>query len=1131
MPLRPRPRLPWYTKRSMGAAPTLASGAIVARFRRGGQLGGILVATVGLLVLAGWLFDVPVMKSPHPGWVTMKANTALCFCALGGALVLFGRPRHRLAIPLLAAFALVIAVLTLSQDAFGWHVGIDELLFADPATAQRPGRMFPSSALLLAMLATAVLRLDPSHSRVGPQWLALVATAGALTIVCGYVYGVSELYTSPRFGTMSVYSALCALILGASVIAAQPHGGLMTVLAGDTVGAAMARRMLPVVVVAPMAIGWLQLVGQQRGLYGPTQGLALFTVANIVTIGAITWLTSRRLIESEGSQRTAADALRRSQGLLEAISDNSSAVIYAKDLDGRYLYVNRRFAELFKVSTTAFLGHTDYDLFSKDEAEVFRTMDNQVATTGVASTAEEPVPLDGTTHTYLSVKCPLRDEAGRIYAVFGISTDITERKRTEEALRANEERTRLIIETALDAVITIDATGAITGWSPQAEQIFGWSRADMIDRSLADTVVPEQHREAHRRGLEHYLATGDGPVLGTRLELTALHRDGHEFPIELAITPLRTANGVSFSAFVRDITDRTQADARLRAQLERLNLLDTLTRAIGARQDLDSVLQVVARSLEDQLPLDFCCIGFYDRGDDSLVVARVGARSGPLAERLSMPERARVPVDQNGLRRCVNGQLVYEPDLERLPFPFPQRLAGGGLRSMVAAPLFVESAIFGVLVAARQAPAAFSSGECEFLRQLSEHVALAAQQAQLYDALQRAYDDLRQTQQAVAEQERLRVMGQMASGIAHDINNAISPIALCADLLMEAETGLSTESQQHLVDMRHAVEDVTHTVERLREFYRDRDPQPQLAPVDLNTLATEVVSLTRAKWSDMPQQRGVVVRVSTELADTPRIQGVESELRQALINLVFNAVDAMPDGGTVTVRTRVVPGQPDVPGTDRVAIEVSDTGVGMNEETRQRCLEPFFTTKGKRGTGLGLATVYGTAQRHSAELEIESEPGRGTTVRLSFIVPSTVAPEPRAAAPPRVPPMRILVIDDDPVLLRSLYDVLKADGHLVTAADGGQAGIDAFRRARDEAAAFELVVTDLGMPSVDGRKVASALKELSPSTPLVMLTGWGQRMIDEGDLPAYVDRVLPKPPRLSDLRLALADLTSTPPAS
>jgi PAS domain S-box-containing protein len=1115
----------------MEAGPPLVSSALVARFRSGSRTGGFLVATIGLLALTGWYFDLPLLKSVNPSWASMKANTAVCFGLLGAALLFFDSERNRRATLLLAGLALGIATVTLSQDVAGWNLRIDELLFPDPASADRPGRMAPSTAVLLAMIATAILRLDgASRARLSSQWLGLLATVVSLMTLCGYVYGAASLYTIPGFGSISIYTACCVLVLGLSVLGAQPAGGLMTVLSANAVGGMLARRLLPVIVIVPIGIGWIRLVGERRELYGTAFGQALFTVSSIVTIGAIGWFTLNRLIVAETGERAVAHALGHSQRLLAAIGENSSAVIYAKDLEGRYLYINPRFAELFKLSASAFLGQTDYHLFAKEEAEVFRRMDQRVAAAGVALTAEEPVPLDGVVHTYLSVKCPLRDEAGQIYAVFGISTDITDRKRTEEALRANEERTRLIVETALDAVITIDGTGAITGWSPQAERIFGWSRDEVLARSLADTIVPEQYRDAHRRGLAHYMATGDGPVLGTRLELSALRRDGHEFPIELAITPLRTATSVSFSAFVRDITDRKQSEERLRAQLERLNLLDTLTRAIGARQDLDSILQVVVRSVENQLLLDFCCIGLYDRGDDSLVMTRVGVRSQPLADRLSMPEKARVAVGQNGLRRCVNGQLVYEPDLTRLPFPFPERLAGGGLRSMVAAPLIVESTIFGVLIAARRTLSAFSSAECEFLRQLSEHVALAAQQAQLYAALQHAYDDLKQTQQAVAEQERLRVLGQMASGIAHDINNAISPIALCTDLLMEAEPMLSAESQQHLSDMRHAVDDVAHTVDRLREFYRDRESQPQLAPVDLNSLAKEVVSLTRAKWSDIPQRQGVVIDVSTQLAETPRVPGAESDLRQALINLVFNAVDAMPEGGTLTIQTRMVPPTSDAPlAAERVAIEVSDTGVGMNDETRQRCLEPFFSTKGRRGTGLGLATVYGTAQRHSADLEIESEPGRGTTVRLAFLVPSTPLEEVSAPKPPtRVPPMRILIIDDDPVLLRSLHDVLKADGHTVTASDGGQNGIDTFRREMEGGNPFAVVITDLGMPSVDGRKVASAIKAISPSTPLVMLTGWGQRMIDEGDLPSYVDRVLAKPPRLSDLRLALAELTSKP---
>jgi len=575
-----------------------------------------------------------------------------------------------------------------------------------------------------------------------------------------------------------------------------------------------------------------------------------------------------------------------------------------------------------------------------------------------------------------------------------------------------------------------------------------------------------------------------------------------------------------------EVVERQHAESRLQAQLERLNLLDQITRAIGERQDLQSIYQVAVRSLEERLPVDFSCVCRYDALDNMLTVTRVGVHSEALAMELAMSERSAVPIDENGLSRCVQGHLVYEADIAGIAFAFPQRLARGGMRSLVMAPLESESRVFGVLVAARLQPNAFSSGECEFIRQLSAHVALAAQQAELHGSLQRAYDDLRQTQQAVMQQERLGALGQMASGIAHDINNAISPISLYTESLLEREPNLSAQARSSLQIIARAIDDVAATVARMREFYRQRDPQLSHAPLSLNPLVQQVAELTRARWSDMPQQRGIVIRLRTDLdADLPLVMGVESEIREALINLVFNAVDAMPEGGELTLRTRSVAASDPSADAKCAQLEVVDTGLGMDEDTRRRCLEPFFTTKGERGTGLGLAMVYGAAQRHRADIDIHSVPGLGTTIALRFPTPTVVAVDgsgaPAAADVP-VHRLRVLLVDDDPLLLRTLQDMLEADGHAVVAMNGGQAGIDAFHATLAAGETFSLVMTDLGMPYVDGRKVASAVKQASPGTPVVLLTGWGQRLIADGDVPESVDHVLSKPPKLSELRQALA---------
>ena len=297
------------------------------------------------------------------------------------------------------------------------------------------------------------------------------------------------------------------------------------------------------------------------------------------------------------------------------------------------------------------------------------------------------------------------------------------------------------------------------------------------------------------------------------------------------------------------------------------------------------------------------------------------------------------------------------------------------------------------------------------------------------------------------QQERLRALGQMASGIAHDINNAISPGgALYRDPARE-RTQPQRRAREYLETIQRAIDDVAHTVARMREFYRTARTAAELAPVDLNRAVQQVLDLTRARWSDMPQQRGIDDRAAHGTGAGTAGRGGESEIREALTNLVFNAVDAMPEGGTLTLRA---PRRSRAIGrAARVQVEVADTGVGMDEATRRRCLEPFFTTKGERGTGLGLAMVYGVAQRHNAEIDIDSAPGQGTTARLGFPICDA---EDRASEPsfddPVAPRMRILVVDDDPLLIRSLRDTLESDGHIVVTANGGQAGIDMFDRCR-----------------------------------------------------------------------------------
>lgn len=696
------------------------------------------------------------------------------------------------------------------------------------------------------------------------------------------------------------------------------------------------------------------------------------------------------------------------------------------------------------------------------------------------------------------------------------------RERTAELASINEalrEHEKLLEETGELAAVggwEFDpATGEGT-WTAQIARIHGLDPGLTVNRDLGLSFYPpaEQARLAEAINKSQQ----DGTPYDLELKLVCA-RGQHKWVRTKSIPVMQDGRVVRMRGSMQDITDRKESELRLQQQLRRLHLLERTTRAIGERQDLQSILQVVTTSLEAQLPLDLACVLLYDPPETELTVAAMGPAGTPIAARISLAPETRVPIGANGLSRCVQGHLVYEPDLSQAHGPLAQQLAGAGLRSLVIAPLSIEDMVFGVLVAARVEPAAFSSGDCEFLRQISEHSALAVHQARLHGALQVAYEDLAATQQAVMQQERLRVLGQMASGIAHDINNAVSPIMLYTGSLLESETQLSDRARHALHTIQQAVSDVAETVARLREFYRPRALPDQLQSMRLNALVMQVPDLTRARWQSMPQRQGIVIDLQLDLEPMlPPVCVIENEVREALVNLVFNAVDAMPHGGRLVLRTRRA-------SEGRVSVEVTDTGIGMDEETRRRCLEPFFTTKGERGTGLGLAMVYGVMQRHEGEVQIDSSPGVGTTIRLVF---HEAATRPERVAPEMAAPVRglhLLLVDDDPILLRSLSETLELDAHtILTAGDGGKA-LELFRSSLQPGARpVSLVITDLGMPNIDGRAVAAGIKQAAPQVPVVMLTGWGERLLAEGQAVPHVDRVIGKPPRLHELRAALADL-------
>lgn len=396
------------------------------------------------------------------------------------------------------------------------------------------------------------------------------------------------------------------------------------------------------------------------------------------------------------------------------------------------------------------------------------------------------------------------------------------------------------------------------------------------------------------------------------------------------------------------------------------------------------------------------------------------------------------------------------------------------------------------------------------LRSRSLHIALQDQNALLEQKVAERTRELRESQDQVVQRERFRAFGEMAGGVVHDFNNALVSVIGYSELLLTDEDSIRNPDlvREYLQIMLTAGRDATHVVARLRDFYRPRGNTDVFAAVDLNSLISEAVALTQPKWRDQAHARGVTIEVSLELERVPHVFGCGAELREVLMNLIFNAVDAMGDSGRIIIRTRAL---------DEIAsVEVSDTGCGMTAEVRQRCLEPFFSTKGEAGTGLGLSMVFGIIKRHDAQIEIESEPGRGTTVRLQFPVPDLIAPEaPDARGVPQ-PSLKVLVVDDDRVTRDIITKYLKSDGYEVECADSGEAAME-----RLNSQDIDLLITDHGMPGMNGLQLLETSRTMGHRQPAILMSG---SSLDPAVKPEIIRAFLPKPVRKKELQNVIRDI-------
>ena len=530
------------------------------------------------------------------------------------------------------------------------------------------------------------------------------------------------------------------------------------------------------------------------------------------------------------------------------------------------------------------------------------------------------------------------------------------------------------------------------------------------------------------------------------------------------------------------------------SKIKQLTVLHEMGKTLSSTLDLDELFKKALELLCMHWGYAGCGIFLLDKAKDELYIKHVTGRDFEKVKHL----RFRVGLD--GIVGWVarTGEPFYAPDVSKDPHCIP---GSPEIRSEAAFPFKIRDQVMGVLDIESNELNGFDPEDLKVLGSFANQVSISVENAQLFSDLKQTLKELKQAQDQIIQAEKLRAMGEMASGVAHDFNNVLAVILGNIQLLLYQLDQLSPEEiRERLRIIERSSKDGAETVRRIQEFTGVRRDK-EFVPLSINEIIAEVITVTQPRWKDQPQKKGIQIDLDRKLEDVPVIIGNPSELREVLTNIVFNAVDAMPQGGQITLSTHHQ--------EDWVKVRIADTGIGMTEEVKRKIFDPFFTTKGVTNSGLGMSVSYGIIKRHGGEILVESEPAKGTTFVLHL--PTSLREEETEIKSAKslkkeTHPVRILVIDDEQSVRDILSRMLRTKGHQVVVASDGEEGIERFRSEK-----FDMVFTDLGMPKISGWEVGKAIKEINPKVPVAMITGWGMEMNREKMGESGIDLVVSKP--------------------
>ena len=805
---------------------------------------------------------------------------------------------------------------------------------------------------------------------------------------------------------------------------------------------------------------------------------------DIITGGVLTFedITNKKRAEAE---------LRDSQQQFVNLANSMPQFAWTADPSGHIYWYNQRWYDYTGTTLDEMQGWGWSRVHHPDHIEEVTREWSQALREGVSYDGTFPLRgKDGEYRWFLSRAEPEFDANGHVVRWFGTNTDVTQQREIAADLEASEARKAAILETALDCIIAIDEQSHITEWNPAAEKTFGYSREDAMGQILPELIIPPALRAAHYQGMKRYLQTGEGAVLGQRIEVPALHADGHEFPVELSITRIEGAGPPLFTAYLRDISERKRAEAELARGTRLAVLRAQVGLALNRSDDLNEMLESCCQALVDHLDASFARVWTLDEMQNVLHL-RASAGAATLFDQA----HTMVPVGQFKIGRIaqekrplLTNEILREPNVTNIEWARRE-----GLVSFAGYPLLIDGELLGVV--AMFAKHELSDEVLASLSTVADAIALGVGRKRSLVELERA---------KLAAEEASHTKSLFLANMSHELRTPLNAILGYSEMLEEEAQDLELENftsdlgrinaaGRHLLALINDILDLSKIEAGKMDLFVEE--------FDLRALITDVSGVA-APLMDK-NNNTLRLDVATNLGP---MSADQTKVRQCLFNLLSNAAKFCQNGEvTLCARRESIVGLNEATPREWIVIEVQDSGIGMSAEQVLKLFQAFTqadasTTRKFGGTGLGLALTRRFCQMMGGDITVHSQPDEGSTFTIN--IPAVVEAQWNGEGEPFlsaeavmyplaepvgaiVPHTCVLVIDDDPTQRDLMKRFLEKEGFVAQTASSGEQGLALAKRLKP------LVITlDVMMPGMDGWHVLNELKkdpELG-EIPVIMLT-------------------------------------------